>query len=185
MHKDIWQIFLRIFDEGVLKTSNGKIIDFKNCVIILTSNLGSQKAQKKSIGIVANTQEEVSKNRSTEYAESIKKYFKPEVYNRISNIVVFHDLTKEDLYRIVELELKPITLKLKEKNLRLVVHKKTYDYFIENSDDKDGKLGARPIKRSIEKHLNDRLADIILENGDSIKTITISLKKGELTFTSK
>ena len=168
-----------------MKTSNGKIINFKNCIIILTSNLGSQKAQKKTLGFDINEESTKEDVRKCRFEEAIKDYFKPEVYNRISNIVVFNNLCKDDLYAITKLELNFLVNMLKEKNIKLNVRKKVYDYIIDNSDDKEGTMGARPIKRSIEKHLNDDIADIVLEKGDSIKSITINVVKNQLVFTSK
>lgn len=185
MHPEIWQIFLRIFEEGELKTANGKLINFKNCIIILTSNLGSQKAQKKSVGFDLSSSGQKGDERKTKYQEAIKAYFKPEVLNRISNVVVFNDLSKEDLHNIVKLELIPLIASLKEKGINLIIKKNVEDYIIQNSDDKEGNMGARPIKRSIENLLNDKLADIVLEKGDTIKTITINVSKNQLAFTTK
>jgi len=186
MHPDIWPLFLRIFEEGELKTSNGKIINFKNCVIILTSNIGSQKALKKNLGFeTKNNMKTEEEDRKLNYEEAIKNYFKPEVYNRLSNIVVFNDLNRDNLKDIVELELKPLINNLKKKNIKLFVRKKAQEYFIDNSDDQEGTMGARPIKRSIEKHLNDKLADIILEKGDTLKSITINATKAGLNFSCK
>jgi len=184
MHPEIWQIFLRIFEEGELKTSNGKLINFKNTVIILTSNLGSEISKKKTMGFSTSAINDESE-RKQKYEKAIKSYFKPEVYNRLSKIVIFNDLNKEDLKRIVKLELAPLTATLAKKNIKLNVNAKVYDYLIDNSDDPSGNLGARPIKRSIEKHLNDDIADILLERGDTIKTISITCDVNGIKITSK
>jgi ATP-dependent Clp protease ATP-binding subunit ClpC len=185
MHPDIWNVFLRIFEEGELTTANGKLINFKNCVIILTSNLGSQISKRKSMGFDINDGDQASKDRKTKYEGAIKDYFKPEVYNRFSKVIVFNDLTKENLRTIVGLELKPLTASLSEKSITLSVNEKVFDYIIQHSDDPNGTMGARPIKRSLEQHLNDTIADIVLEKGDKIKNITINVVKGALKFSSK
>jgi ATP-dependent Clp protease ATP-binding subunit ClpC len=185
MHKDVWHTFLRIFEEGELKTANGKMINFKNTVIILTSNLGSEISKKKSMGLDLGEATDEQKDRKQKYNNAIKDYFKPEVFNRISKIVVFNDLSREDLRNIVKLELKGIIASLKEKGIKLTVNQKASDYLIDNSDDSSGNLGARPIKRSIEAHLNDDIADIILEKGDTIKSISVAVTKGELKISAK
>jgi ATP-dependent Clp protease ATP-binding subunit ClpC len=185
MHHEIWQIFLRIFEEGELKTANGKLISFKNCVILLTSNLGSEISKRAAVGFDLNNEQEGNKDRKLKYETAIKNYFKPEVFNRLSKVVVFNDLNMDNLRQIVKLELKPLEAALKEKNIKLVVNENVHDFIINTSDDKAKSMGARPIKRSIEQLLNDPLADIILEKGNSIKTVTISLKKNQLTFTTK
>jgi ATP-dependent Clp protease ATP-binding subunit ClpC len=185
MHKDVWHTFLRIFEEGELKTSNGKTINFKNTVIILTSNLGSEISKKKSMGFDLGEANDEEKERKQKYEKAIKDYFKPEVFNRISKIVVFNDLNREDLRNIVKLELKSIISTLKEKGIKLTVNQKACDYLINNSDDSTGNLGARPIKRSIESHLNDDIADILLERGDDIKSINVTVSKEELKINAK
>jgi len=185
LHPDIWQIFLRIFDEGELKTANGKTINFKNCVIILTSNLGAKNAQKKQLGFDTTNSNEIQDVKKTRYNDSIKKFFKPEVLNRLSKIVVFNNLQQEDLRNIVELEVKPLISHVKERGINLVFKKNVFDYILSHSDDKEGLMGARPIKRSIEANLEDQIADIILQKGDEIKTITVNVVKDELVFTSK
>lgn len=185
MHPDIWQIFLRIFEEGEIKTSNGKLINFKNTVIILTSNLGSEVSKRKNMGFDIGSDEDKQEDRKKKYNKAIKDYFKPEVYNRISKIVVFNDLNRTDLRKIVKLELLQIENNLSEKNIKFSINEKACDYLIDNSDDKDGALGARPIKRSIENHLNDDIADIILEKGNTIKRISVTCNKDGLKIVGK
>jgi len=182
MHPEIWQIFLRIFDEGELKTANGKTINFRNCVIILTSNIGSEISKRTTVGFDFNDAKSNQKDRKLKYEKAIKDYFKPEVYNRISKTIVFNDLNKEDLRNIVELELNPLRKRLKEKSIKLNITEKAKTYLLENSEDKTGALGARPIKRSIENHLNDPIADIILEKGESIKAISVTTNATGLVF---
>jgi len=130
-----------------------------------------------------------SKNEQTErkkkYEKAIKDYFKPEVFNRLSKIVVFNDLCKDDLINIIDLELKPLSSRLLKKNVKLTVNKKVKDYILEHSDDKTGNLGARPIKRSIENNLNDPIADIILEKGDKLKEISVTIVDNKLSFKTK
>lgn len=185
MHKDVWHTFLSIFEEGELKTANGKHINFKNTVIILTSNIGSELSKKKSMGFDLGADEDKKQERKDKFMKAVKDYFKPEVFNRISKIVVFNDLERDDLRRIVSNELQPMKDALKEKGIRLTVTKKASDHLIDHSDDKDGNLGARPLKRSIENHLSDDIADIVLEKGEDIKSISVNATKEGLKITTK
>jgi len=185
MHKDVWHTFLRIFEEGELKTANGKIINFKNTVIVLTSNLGSEISKRKTMGFNLGNAQNEELERKQKYEKAIKDYFKPEVFNRISKIVIFNDLTREDLRNIVKLELKGLTQILTEKGITLSVDQKACDYLIDNSDDSSGNLGARPIKRSIQTHLNDEIADIVLEKGNNIKTIKVTVVKDTIKINAK
>jgi ATP-dependent Clp protease ATP-binding subunit ClpA len=184
MHPSVWKTFLRIFDEGELKTANNKNINFKNCIFILTSNIGSVQSARGSVGLELGDEIDLAQDRKQKYETAVKKYFKPELYNRLSKIVIFNDLTRNDLNRIVTLELKPLTNKLKNKGIRLSVAKRAQEYLIDSTGDKKGVYGARPLKRSIEKNINDKLADIILAQ-DEIKTISVTVKNKELQITAK
>jgi len=185
MHKSIWQIFLRIFEEGSLKTGNGKLIDFKNCIFILTSNLGSEASSKSRLGFESNSTEQKQTETLNRYEAEIKAYFKPEVYNRLSKVIVFNNLTKNDLQHILELELKPLIKILNEKRIKLSFTVKAKSFILDHNEDKDGKYGARPIKRAIEQHINDKLADIVLEKEGTIKSIKVDANDNELLFTAK
>lgn len=184
MHASIWKTFLRIFDEGELKTANGKVINFKNCVIILTSNIGSETSQG-TVGLNLGEDQAVqSDGRKMKYHAAVKKFFKPEVYNRLSKVVVFNDLSRADLNRIVTLELKPLTSKLKAKGIKLTVNKKAKDYILDANEDKKGQFGARPIKRSIERNLADKLSDLILGNDGELTNISVSVEGSELAISA-
>ena len=185
MCKEAWQIFLGILEEGRLNMPDKKIIDFRNTVIIFTSNLGSEMSKKASLGVAMTSDKEEEDVRKHKFMKAIKEYFRPEVYNRLGKIVIFNDLREEDLLTIVGHELQTVIDGLAEKGIKISFSKTAHKHILDNSDDKAKAFGARPIKRSIEDCVNDVLANVLLENGDALKSISVGVKSGELTFSTK
>lgn len=161
-HKDIFNILLQILDDGRITDSQGRTVDFKNTIIIMTSNLGSEYILNKD----PNTNNLIN--------NELHHTFKPELLNRIDEIIIFNSLNKENIYRILDNILNNLELRLQDKQLTINVTPKAKQYIIDNAYDET--FGARPIKRYVAKHLESLIANHILE--DKIKyhdTITIDI----------
>lgn len=183
-HPDVFNILLQVLDDGHITDSSGRMIDFKNTVIILTSNAGAQRIiEPKQLGFASNSDDKKDySDMKNSVMEEVKQMFKPEFLNRIDETIVFHQLTKEDLKEILDILLKEINSRLDEQmqmNLRLT--DKAKEFLIDKGYDK--KYGARPLKRALQNEIEDRLAEQILfgniKQGDKIK---IDCKDSELTF---
>ena len=161
-HKDVYNILLQILDDGRITDSQGRTVDFKNTIIIMTSNLGSEYILNK----LPNTKELVN--------DELKRTFKPEFLNRIDEIITFNSLSKDTVYKILDNIVKDSETRLEDKQIKLVLTKDAKDYIIDNSYDES--FGARPIKRYVVKHIESLIANQILE--DKVKfnsTITIDV----------
>ncbi len=172
-HPQIFNLFLQVFDEGRLTDGKGTTIDFRNTIIIMTSNLGSELIRKHS----SNKEE-----RNKLLFELLNENFKPEFLNRLDSIVPFNSLTKEDIEKIAKLQLDKVVVRMRENGINLLVSDSLISYFaIAGFDDA---FGARPIKRLIEEKLVDELALQIIEEkikpGATVKPVE---KNGEITIT--
>ncbi|MEE9910276.1 MAG: ATP-dependent chaperone ClpB [Deltaproteobacteria bacterium] len=174
-HPDVFNILLQILDDGRLTDGHGRTVDFKNTVVIMTSNVGSQWIQDPSLD------EDEKKNRSM---EALRATFKPEFLNRIDDIIMFHGLTLEDINRIVVIQLGQIDKRLKERKLSIELTDAAKKYIAEQGY--SPVYGARPLKRSLQRFVLDPLAMDILSGkfaeGDHI---TIGVSKGAITFSKR
>ncbi len=163
-HPEVFNILLQILDDGRLTDSKGRTVNFKNTIIIMTSNLGNEVIKKYTIGFNGTT-EDASVAREKEMKDKInsilKEHFKLEFLNRIDEIVIFKSLTKEVLAKIVDLELSKVAERLGNKNIKIRVAKKVKDYLAEKGYDVT--FGARPLKRVIQNLILDELAMEIIE----------------------
>ncbi len=162
-HPDIYNILLQVLDEGYLSDNLGHKVSFKNCVVIMTSNVGAREITNKgsSLGFAAKTTEEQQyQNMRQGVMDEVKKTFNPEFINRIDEIVVFHSLTKDNIAKILDLALKDVDHKLSEKELTLQLTPAAKDFLIERGF--DAKYGARPLLRTLQRELEDPLAENIL-----------------------
>ncbi len=172
-HPDVFNILLQVLEEGRLTDAFGRKVDFRNAILIMTSNIGADMLKKKgSIGFKTHEKEEESyRDMKERLLEEVKKVFKPEFLNRVDDIIVFRSLTKEDLHRIVELEISEVKARLKEQNVDIELAKGAKDFLIEKGFDKI--FGARPLKRTIQRFLEDPLAQEIIggkiKSGSSVK----------------
>jgi len=161
-HPDVFNLLLQVFEEGRLTDSFGRKVDFKNTILIMTSNIGAEMLRKQgSIGFrSSDKEEETYKDMKSRLLEAVKKVFKPEFLNRVDDIVVFRSLTKKDLQKIVDLEIREVQERLKEQDVKLELTAKAKDFLIEKGFDKT--FGARPLKRVIQRFLEDPLAEDII-----------------------
>jgi len=185
-HPDIFNMLLQVLDDGFLTDSLGRKIDFTNCVIIMTSNIGVKKIQDFGSGVgfgtTAKKSQEDSFTRKT-IISALQKKFAPEFLNRIDEVIIFNALSKENIYNIIDIELSKLYQRIEELGYKIKLSKKAKDFLAEKGYDK--KYGARPLKRTIQKHLEDLIASEILNSmineGDTIN-IDHSSGKEELSI---
>jgi ATP-dependent Clp protease ATP-binding subunit ClpC len=160
-HPDVAQILLQILEDGRLTDSLGRKVDFRNTILIMTSNVGAHILQRNSsLGFSAGNADDDFDKIKDKIMDEAKKSFKPEFLNRLTEIVIFRPLVKESMRAIVDLELKKVTDRLKEKKLKLQISDEVKEFLIEKGY--DNKLGARPLRRAVEKYLEDSLAEEVL-----------------------
>ncbi len=188
-HPDVFNILLQIFDDGHLTDAKGRRVDFRNSIIIMTSNIGADLIRKGGgIGFntgtdEAKTQEQAYERMKEKLLGEVKKAFRPEFLNRIDAVVVFHTLNKEQIREIVDLMLVSVTEQLKEKGIKLEVTDNAKDYLGKKGYDEV--YGARPLRRVIQSKVEDKLSEDLLrgkfKSGD---TITVDLKGEKLVIRS-
>ncbi len=175
-HPDAIQILLQVLEEGRLTDSLGRTVDFRNTIIILTSNVGAHILQKNpSMGFGAAGFDDDYEKLKDKVLDEMKKSFRPEFLNRINDIVLFRMLRKSDMEKIVDLEIEKLRARLSEKGMGIALKKEAVDFII--SKGWDEKYGARPLKRAIERELEDALAEEILKGNivESSAIIEVSL----------
>ncbi len=185
-HPDIFNMLLQVLDDGFLTDSLGRKIDFTNCVIIMTSNIGVKKIQDFGSGVGFGTTAKKSQedlfSRKT-IMNSLQKKFAPEFLNRIDEVIIFNSLSKENIHQIIDIELSKLYLRIEELGYKIKLSKKAKDFLADKGYDK--KYGARPLKRTIQKHVEDLIASEILNSmineGDTIN-IDYTSGKDELNI---
>jgi len=176
-HDDVFNILLQIFDDGHLTDAKGRRIDFRNSIIVMTSNIGAELIKRDmTLGFATHADEE--KNRQAEYGKmkdkvlgEMKKKFRPEFLNRIDGVVVFHSLSKEQIRQIVDLMLNEVVKSLSEKNVKLEITDAARDFLGEKGYDPT--FGARPLRRVIQNEVEDKLSEALLRGefrpGDTVE----------------
>jgi ATP-dependent Clp protease ATP-binding subunit ClpC len=186
-HPDVVQILLQVLEEGRLTDSLGRTVDFRNTIIIMTSNVGAHILQKnQGLGFGMDDIEDNFEKTKTKIMEEAKRVFKPEFLNRINSIIVFHQLLRPHLRKIVDIEMRGIVRRLNDKHLPLDITGKAKDFLIEQGYDE--KFGARPLRRAVEQFLEDPLAESLLrgelKEGETVH-VDVSDTGKELCFTQK
>ena len=177
-HADVFNMLLQILDDGRITDSHGKVVSFENTIIIMTSNAGSDK---KSNVVGFNEDEEAT---HIKIDRALKELFRPEFLNRIDEIIIFKELEKEELIKIIDLMLHDLSNGLKEKDITLEVSNKAKEFILDKSYNRQ--YGARPMRRFIEKNIEDKLAQMLIK-GELIhgKTVLIDMKEDEITAAIK
>ncbi len=193
-HPDVFNMLLQVLDDGFLTDSLGRKIDFRNTIIIMTSNIGARQLKDFGQGVgfgTAAKKAQADSHQKSVIENALKKAFAPEFLNRIDDVVVFNPLEREDIHKIIDIELDKLFMRIKDIGYDLKLSKKAKDYIAEKGFDKQ--YGARPLKRAIQKYIEDALAEEIvnskLDEGDSIfmdldekkEELTIKIKKQEKT----
>ena len=172
-HPDIFNMLLQVLDDGYLTDSLGRKIDFRNTIIIMTSNIGARQikdfGQGVGFGTAAKKAQEGDHNRGV-IEKALKKAFAPEFLNRIDDVVVFNALEKEDIHKIIDIELKKVVLRIEDLGYKIELSREAKEFIADKGFDKQ--YGARPLKRAIQKYIEDLLAEEIVNNrlteGDQI-----------------
>ncbi len=163
-HPDVFHLLLQVLDDGQLTDSLGRKVDFKNTIIIMTSNIGSRQLKDFGQGVGFGTQ--AKKDGKDEYSRSVienalKRSFAPEFLNRIDDVLIFNSLEKTDIHKIIDVELKKVYKRIEEMGFTLELTEKAHDYVAEKGW--DDQFGARPLKRAIQKYVEDVLAEEIIK----------------------
>jgi ATP-dependent Clp protease ATP-binding subunit ClpC len=184
-HPDVWNMLLQILEEGKLTDNVGRVVNFRNTIILMTSNVGSDTIKKQStLGFSPITDEATYEKMRERIMEEAKKTFRPEFLNRLDDLIVFRSLTKPDLIQILELEVGKVLARLKSKNLNLTLDEKAKDFLVEKGY--DPQYGARPMRRAVERFLEDPLAEEILKGHlHEGEPITVTAENDKLVFNQK
>ena len=182
-HPDVFNILLQILDDGRLTDSKGRVINFKNTIIIMTSNVGAGQIKKMSNFGFASPDSDGYDNMKDNINEALREQFKPEFLNRLDDIIIFRKLTKEEAGQICKKIIEELTVRLRDRNVSLVVTESALSKLVEEGY--NDMYGARPLKRTIQRRIEDRLSDEILAGKVlSGETVTVDVKDGDLTFRS-
>jgi ATP-dependent Clp protease ATP-binding subunit ClpC len=182
-HPDIFNILLQVLDDGQLTDGLGRRVDFKNTLIIMTSNIGARRLKEfgTGVGFATQAKEESADTESKGVIETaLKRTFSPEFLNRIDDVIIFNALSKDDIYKIIDLTLKNLYKRVKDLGYNLTLDEKAKNFLAEKGY--DPQFGARPLNRAIQKYLEDPLAEFILNNQAVLKdgmTMNASLDENE------
>ncbi len=191
-HPDVFNMLLQILDDGYITDSLGRKIDFRNTIIIMTSNIGARQLKDFGGGVgfgTASRKEQEDAHAKSVIEGALKKSFAPEFLNRIDDVIIFNALEREDIHSIIDIELDKLLNRIIDLGYKLTLSDKAKDYIADKGFDK--KYGARPLKRAIQKYIEDALAEEIvnskLTEGDTIfmdldadaNDLTIKIEKGE------
>jgi len=181
-HPDVLHILLQVLEEGKLSDGLGRSIDFRNTVIVMTSNVGAELLRKQSsLGFSANDEDKSYDAMKGKLMDAMKKTFKPEFLNRLDDIVVFKNLKKDELMKIIDLEMKKVFARLDDRGIKVTLSKKAKEFIFEKGYDPH--YGARPIRRAIEQHIEDPMSEEILRGKiPEGSKVLISCAKGKITF---
>ncbi|MBF0276018.1 MAG: ATP-dependent Clp protease ATP-binding subunit [Nitrospinae bacterium] len=183
-HPDIMNLLLQVMDEGQLTDNNGKIVDFRNVLLIMTTNAGSKSfKENKSLGfnLESDDDDKKSEKLKKEVVKGLDNFFKPEFMNRTDDVILFNPLSKESIRKIIAIQVEEFIQRLEEKSITVEVDESIYDYILEKCYNKE--LGARPIKRGIQEYLEDKISsEMIAGNINSGEHISLYIKGDEIKF---
>jgi len=181
-HTDVFNILLQLLEDGRLTDGHGRTVDFKNTVVIMTSNLGTEEFQRQAIGFQHRDEADEQRMRKT-MESALKQTFRPELLNRIDDVIIFHPLTEENLKSIVDLLVREVERRLAERNIKIEIGPEAKDWLVKRGY--DPVYGARPLRRAIQRYVENPLSTKILkgesEDGD---TIAIGVEGEDLSFTT-
>jgi ATP-dependent Clp protease ATP-binding subunit ClpC len=184
-HPDVMNMLLQILEEGKLTDNVGRVINFRNTIILLTSNVGAELIRRQTTMGFSPISDEHSYERMKEkIMDEAKKVFRPEFMNRLDDIIVFRSLTKPDLLEILDLEVSKVLTRLKAKQLHLTLEPAAMEFLVEKGYDPT--YGARPMRRAVERYLEDPLAEEILKGSlQPNEPVTVVVEEGKLAFKQK
>jgi ATP-dependent Clp protease ATP-binding subunit ClpC len=179
-HPDVMNILLQILDDGRITDAQGRVVNFENTVIIMTSNVGSRTLQDFGTGVgfsTANIEQNINKLSQNVIDKDIQKTFAPEFLNRIDDIIFFNSLSNNELLSIIDLELNTLKQRLEALGYTFSITQGAKQYLLDLDTKRE--FGARPIKRAIQKEIEDPLAELLLENKEDKKNIEVKLQQGK------
>jgi ATP-dependent Clp protease ATP-binding subunit ClpC len=185
-HPDVFHLLLQVMDDGVLTDSFGRRVDFKNTIVIMTSNIGSRQLKDfgQGVGFATSAKEAGTSEHARSVIENaLKKTFAPEFLNRIDDVVIFESLEREAIHKIIDIELSHLFDRIKLMGYRMVVTPNAKDFIVEKGW--DAQFGARPLKRAIQKYIEDALAEEIIKTkltDNDIITVDFDEKTKEITI---
>lgn len=181
-HPDVFNMMLQIMDEGKLTDSFGRHVDFRNVIIIMTSNIGAEVIKNQaSLGFRKASEKDNYEVMKEQLKKEVEKHFRPEFLNRIDNIIVFKPLNKDDLKKIVEIELVDVKKRLEPYQISITMTDEALNFLIDKGYDQN--FGARPIRRAIENYLEDPLSEEILQGRfEGKSSVKVLLQDGKLVF---
>jgi ATP-dependent Clp protease ATP-binding subunit ClpC len=184
-HPDVWNMLLQILEEGKLTDNVGRVVNFRNTIVLMTSNVGSDLIRRQStLGFSPITDESSYEKMREKILDESKKTFRPEFLNRLDDVIVFRSFTKPDLIQILGLEVEKVLARLRHKNLKLELDDKAKDFLVEKGY--DPQYGARPMRRSVERFLEDPLAEEILKGSlHEGEAILVTVGNDKLVFNQK
>ncbi len=184
-HPDVWNILLQILEEGKLTDNVGRVINFRNTIILMTSNVGSDTIKRQStLGFSPITDEASYEKMRERILDESKRTFRPEFLNRLDDVIVFRSFTKPDLIQILDLEIEKVLQRLRHKNIKVELDDKAKEFLVEKGYNPD--FGARPMRRAVERFLEDPLAEEILKGGlHENEPIVVTAEGDKLTFHQK
>lgn len=181
-HPDVVQILLQLLEEGTVTDSSGEDINFKNAIVVMTGNIGSSILENPGVvgfGGGASREEDVKEKINKE----LYKFFRPELVNRIDEVIVFRKLNTDDLVKISKLEFKKLISRLRSKNIKLTIDNDVAQFIV--SKIRENNMGARPLRRAISQHIQDRVVDFIIDissDTESNTSIHVSVKNNKINL---
>ena len=184
-HPDVWNILLQILEEGKLTDNVGRVVNFRNTIILMTSNVGSDTIKRQStLGFSPITDEASYEKMRERIMDESRRTFRPEFLNRLDDVIVFRSFTKEDLIKILNLEIEKVLQRLRHKNIKVELDETAKEFLVEKGYNPD--FGARPMRRAVERYLEDPLAEEILKGGvHENEPIMVTREGDKLTFHQK
>lgn len=181
-HPDVFNVLLQVLEDGRLTDSKGRVVDFRNTIVIMTSNVGASTIKKsKTLGFNVSTEENNYKEMKEKVMDELKRAFRPEFLNRLDEIIVFHSLEKRHMKEIAKLMIEDVTKRLKENEYLVTITEEALDVIV--ADGYDPEYGARPLRRSIQRNIEDYLSEALLQ-GDlkKNKSIILTAKDGKVVL---
>ena len=187
-HPEVFNILLQILEDGRLTDSHGRVVSFKNTIVIMTSNIGAQEIGKMraplGFGTSSSREEAKYENMKERQMDALKEAMKPELINRIDEIIFFHRLTKDDIEKIADIMFASLEKRLEERSVTVEMSEEAKDYIVGEGYNEE--YGARPLRRTIQRLVEDRLSEMLLSgrisDGDKV---AVTVKDGTLDFEKK
>ena len=181
-HGDVFNMLLQIMEEGRLTDSFGRHVDFKNAILVLTSNLGAESIKNRAaMGFAKQDEETTYEKMKATLTEEVQRHFRPEFINRLDDVIVFRSLSRNDLKSIIDIELAQVRSRLRDRGIELDLTEEAKDFIIDDGYNPD--FGARPLRRSLERLIEDPLSEEILRGAlKGVSLVRVALKEGRLVF---